>query len=111
MRQELAKKSCLKTLYNGLTKNKKLTFFTQVYPPGFRKLINWITKSYGKKVPIIVTENGMSDNGQLNDYDRVSYFNKYLYQLLLAIYEDGCNVKGYFAWTLMDDFEWDAGYT
>ncbi|KAJ0178871.1 hypothetical protein K1T71_005646 [Dendrolimus kikuchii] len=82
-----------------------------VHPPGFRKLINWITKNYGKGVPIIVTENGMSDNGQLNDYDRVSYYNKYLYQLLLAIHEDGCNVKGYFAWTLMDDFEWNAGYT
>ncbi|XP_032513180.2 myrosinase 1-like [Danaus plexippus] len=81
-----------------------------VYPPGFRKLINWITKSYGKRVPIIVTENGVSDFGGKNDYSRVSYFNNYLEQLLLAIHEDGCNVSGYFAWTLMDDFEWNDGY-
>ncbi|CAK1546135.1 unnamed protein product [Leptosia nina] len=81
-----------------------------VYPQGFRKLLNWITKNYGTKVPIIVTENGMSDFGGLNDYERVSYYNRYLEQLLLAIHEDGCHVAGYFAWTLMDDFEWTDGY-
>nr|XP_026496812.1 myrosinase 1-like [Vanessa tameamea] len=81
-----------------------------VYPPGFRKLLNWITKSYGTKIPIIVTENGVSDFGGLTDFVRVSYYNKYLYQLLLAMHEDGCNVAGYFAWTLMDDFEWTDGY-
>lgn len=52
----------------------------------------------------------MSDFGGSKDYVRVSYYNKYLYQLLLAMYEDGCNVQGYFAWTLMDDFEWTDGY-
>ncbi|XP_045519129.1 myrosinase 1-like isoform X1 [Pieris brassicae] len=82
-----------------------------VHPPGFRKLLNWITKQYGTKVPIIVTENGMSDSGSLNDYERVSYYNRYLEQLLLAIHEDGCNVAGYIAWTLMDDFEWKDGYS
>ncbi|XP_037969035.2 myrosinase 1 [Plutella xylostella] len=81
-----------------------------VYPPGFRKTINWITQKYGTKVPIIVTENGLSDFGGIKDYARVSYFNKYMYQMLLAMYEDGCNVQGYFAWTLMDDFEWKDGY-
>lgn len=64
-----------------------------------------------KKIPIIVTENGVSDQGQIEDYVRVSYINDYLYQVLLAIHQDGCNIKGYFAWTLMDDFEWSDGYT
>ncbi|CAH2071514.1 unnamed protein product, partial [Iphiclides podalirius] len=82
-----------------------------VYPPGFRKVLNWITKNYGTRIPIIVTENGVSDFGGLNDYSRVSYYNNYMNQLLLAINEDGCNVQGYFAWTLMDDFEWTDGYT
>ncbi|XP_050343356.1 myrosinase 1-like [Nymphalis io] len=81
-----------------------------VYPPGFRKLLNWITKNYGTNIPIVVTENGVSDFGGLTDFVRVSYYNKYLYQLLLAMHEDGCNVAGYFAWTLMDDFEWTDGY-
>ncbi|XP_030041345.2 myrosinase 1 [Manduca sexta] len=82
-----------------------------VYPPGFRKLLNWVTNKYGRNIPIIVTENGMCDHGQIDDYERVSYYNKYLYQLLLAIHTDGCKVEGYFAWTLMDDFEWTDGYT
>ncbi|CAH1647057.1 unnamed protein product [Spodoptera littoralis] len=82
-----------------------------VYAPGLRKMIKWITKKYGNEIPIIVTENGVSDRGQLDDYDRVSYFNEYLYELLLAIHEDGSNVKGYFAWSLMDNFEWDDGYS
>ncbi|CAH1647058.1 unnamed protein product [Spodoptera littoralis] len=84
-----------------------------VNPPGFRKLINWIDNKYNslKRIPIIITENGMSDKGQTEDYERVSYFNEYLNQVLLAMYEDGCNVKGYFSWTLMDDFEWNDGYT
>ncbi|XP_045494355.1 myrosinase 1-like [Colias croceus] len=81
-----------------------------VHPPGFRKVLNWITKNYGTKIPIVVTENGMSDFGGLNDYERVSYYNRYLEQLLLAMHEDGCNIAGYFAWTLMDDFEWSDGY-
>ncbi|KAL4707939.1 hypothetical protein ACJJTC_013730 [Scirpophaga incertulas] len=80
-----------------------------VHPPGFRKIINWIKKNYGD-VPIIVTENGLCDDGSLEDFERVSYFNEYLYQLLLAVNIDKCNVRGYFAWTLMDDFEWGDGY-
>ncbi|XP_053603502.1 myrosinase 1-like [Plodia interpunctella] len=82
-----------------------------VYPPGFRKLFNWIKREYGEKIPIIVTENGMCDFGGREDYRRIDYHNQYLYQMWLAIYEDDCNVIGYFAWTLMDDFEWTDGYT
>ncbi|XP_059056668.1 myrosinase 1-like [Achroia grisella] len=80
-----------------------------VYPPGFRKLLNWIKNNYGD-VPIVITENGMCDFGGLKDYTRVSYYNDYLYQVLLAMYKDNVNVEGYFAWTLLDDFEWTDGY-
>ncbi|CAH0605489.1 unnamed protein product [Chrysodeixis includens] len=84
-----------------------------VYPPGFRMLLNYVHDNYRmlKDIPILITENGMSDLGQIEDYERVAYFNDYLHQVLLAIHEDGVNVKGYFAWTLMDDFEWSDGYT
>lgn len=83
---------------------------TQVYPPGFRATLKWITKNYGTRIPIFITENGLSDFGGIKDYARVSYYNQYLYQMLLAMNEDGCNIQGYFAWTLMDDFEWKDGY-
>ncbi|KAH9642033.1 hypothetical protein HF086_008720 [Spodoptera exigua] len=43
-----------------------------VYAPGIRKMIKWITEKYGNEIPIIVTENGVSDKGQVDDYDRVS---------------------------------------
>lgn len=48
--------------------------------------------------------------GGLNDFGRVSYFNSYLSSILGAI-SDGCKVKGYIAWSLMDSFEWKAGFT
>ncbi|XP_028170456.1 myrosinase 1-like [Ostrinia furnacalis] len=84
-----------------------------VNPEGFRKLLNWVNDNYIKKnnMSIIVTENGLCDLGGLKDYARISYHKKYLYQLLLAKNLDNINIQGYFAWTLMDVFEWTDGYT
>ncbi|KAI9124810.1 hypothetical protein K1719_004137 [Acacia pycnantha] len=42
---------------------------------------------------------------------RIRYHNGYLSSLLHSINEDGCNVKGYFVWSLLDNWEWAAGYT
>jgi beta-glucosidase/6-phospho-beta-glucosidase/beta-galactosidase len=44
----------------------------QVVPWGFRKLLNWIAKEYNNP-PVLITENGYSDHGELNDRDRVDY--------------------------------------
>jgi len=44
----------------------------QVVPWGFRKLLNWIAKEYNNP-PVMITENGFSDRGELNDRDRVDY--------------------------------------
>lgn len=54
-------------------------------------------------------ENGVSDAGGLNDLERVDYYQSYLEAVLDAI-DDGCNVNGYIAWSLMDSLEWTAGY-
>lgn len=94
-----------------------------------RHLLNWIRKEYDNP-EVFVTENGVSDQGDvsiwliiaksrwsifiptggLNDTRRVFYFNSYLSSILGAI-KDGCNIKGYIAWSLMDSFEWKAGFT
>ena len=63
---------------------------------------------------IIITENGAAfkdelKNGEVNDTQRINYFSQYLDAALRAK-KDGVNIKGYFAWTLMDNFEWSEGY-
>lgn len=67
------------------------------------------------KLPIIVTENGLSNvdsvslDGLVHDPQRIDYLQRYLQNLKRAI-KDGIPVLGYFQWTLMDNFEWAAGY-
>lgn len=68
------------------------------------------------KLPFIVTENGMSSHdtvsvdGQVHDPQRLDYMQRYLRAFKRAA-EDGVDVRGYFAWSLMDNFEWAKGYT
>ena len=84
----------------------------KVAPWGFRKLLNWIEVTYGNP-PLYVTENGFSD-GQLDGTDdagRVDYYVRYVNEMLKAVLLDGCNVKGYTAWSLLDNFEWISGYS
>jgi beta-glucosidase/6-phospho-beta-glucosidase/beta-galactosidase len=88
---------------------KSGSVWLRVHPSGIRHLLNWIRKEYNNPI-VYVTENGVSDKGGMNDVKRVEYFNAYLTAILSAI-KDGCNVKGYIAWSLMDSYEWVAGYT
>ncbi|KAL4712790.1 hypothetical protein ACJJTC_011860 [Scirpophaga incertulas] len=81
----------------------------KVTPWGFYKILMWIKAEYDNP-PIIVTENGFSSRGGLQDDDRVDFFKSYLNAMLDAI-SDGANVVGYTAWSLMDNFEWINGYT
>ncbi|KAH7096805.1 beta-glucosidase 1B [Auriculariales sp. MPI-PUGE-AT-0066] len=88
----------------------------QTYPPGFRLLLNYLYKRYKK--PIFVTENGFSvkdENSKpvaelLEDVDREEYFKGNFAAMLEAIHEDGVEIKSYFAWSLLDNFEWADGY-
>lgn len=86
-------------------------------PFGLRKLLNWIKDRYDNP-PIIITENGFSqpfenqltDSRSLQDHARIEYLQGYIAEMYKAIAFDGVDVKGYFVWSLMDNFEWADGY-
>lgn len=65
--------------------------------------------------PIVVTENGLSCNdsisldGEVHDPQRIDFLNRYLLSLSKAI-QNGTDVRGYFQWSIMDNFEWAEGY-
>lgn len=86
------------------------------YPVGFRRYLAWISERY-RDIVIIVSENGWGQadaEGKeelLNDIDRCNYYREYIGNMSLAHHEDGVDVRGYFAWSLMDNFEWGEGYT
>lgn len=89
----------------------------RVVPWGMRRLLAYIKKNYGNPV-VYITENGcmvpgeyeMSLSQRLNDVFRISFYRRYVNEVLKAIVKDGVNVKGFMAWTLMDNFEWQEGY-
>ena len=69
---------------------------------------------YGSVKEIIVSENGAAFkdevvNGIVNDEKRINYFKQYIHAMQKAK-QEGVNIKGYLAWTLMDNFEWSEGY-
>ncbi|XP_013142084.1 PREDICTED: myrosinase 1-like [Papilio polytes] len=76
---------------------------------GFYNLLVYIKNTYNNPT-IYVTENGFSTSTGLNDTGRVQYFRNYLTALLDALAED-VDIRGYSAWSLMDNFEWAMGYT
>lgn len=67
------------------------------------------------KLPIYITENGMANrdvvslDGKVHDPQRIDYYHRYLIMLNRAA-KEGVDIRGYFAWSLMDNFEWACGY-
>ncbi|KAI9079405.1 hypothetical protein K1719_038704 [Acacia pycnantha] len=88
-----------------------------IYPRGFQKLLLHIKRKYSNPM-IYITENGYDEYNDptlsleeaLVDTYRIDYYYRHLYYLESAI-RAGVNVKGYFAWSLLDNLEWDSGYT
>lgn len=85
----------------------------EIYPSALTDLLVSLDERYALP-PIYITENGaaMADkmvDGEVVDQDRVDYYEAHLNALSAAM-EQGVNIHGYFAWSLMDNFEWAEGY-
>jgi beta-glucosidase len=67
------------------------------------------------KLPVVITENGLASmdwvhaDGKVHDPGRIDFLTRYLSQLRRAI-DDGVDVRGYFQWSIMDNYEWAEGY-
>uniref|UniRef100_A0A7S2WIS8 beta-glucosidase n=1 Tax=Mucochytrium quahogii TaxID=96639 RepID=A0A7S2WIS8_9STRA len=91
-----------------------------IAPWGLRKLLNWINNRYHCDGGIIITENGcaMKETSKQEALDpesetsrkRIKFLHDYILQVHKAINQDGIAVKGYFCWSLMDNFEWAFGF-
>jgi len=88
----------------------------EIYPKGFTDTLTWIKSRYGD-IPLYVTENGSAwpdapaaSDGRVEDPLRVEYLENHLKAIHDAI-EQGVNLRGYYAWSLLDNYEWSHGYS
>ncbi|HEU0016251.1 MAG TPA: GH1 family beta-glucosidase [Longimicrobium sp.] len=88
----------------------------EVYPRALEDVLLWVRDRYGA-VPLYVTENGaafydppVAEGDVVEDPLRVAYYREHLRAVRRAIAR-GVDVRGYFAWSLLDNFEWAAGYS
>ncbi|NEA31765.1 GH1 family beta-glucosidase [Streptomyces sp. SID13031] len=94
----------------------KTDFGWPVVPDAFGEILRTLKARYGDRLPpIYITENGCAINdgpidGVVTDQRRIDYLDGYLRSLKSAI-DDGVDVRGYFQWSLLDNFEWSVGYT
>jgi beta-glucosidase len=88
----------------------------EVYPDGLRDTLLWLHERYGA-LPLYVTENGAAfydppraEDGAIDDPLRVAYLRDHL-RAVAEARERGADVRGWFAWSLLDNFEWSLGYS
>ena len=85
------------------------------YPDGMLELARRYRDEYGNPI-IYITENGTAEEtcvqemGLVHDPYRIRFMELYLEAVKKAV-DEGCNIKGYFYWSLLDNLEWNAGYT
>jgi beta-glucosidase len=88
----------------------------EVFPEALTKVLLWVTERYGKPA-IYITENGAAFydpphtiDGKIEDPLRVEYYRQHLRAAHDAM-QKGADVRGYYAWSLLDNFEWAHGYS
>ena len=86
----------------------------EIYPDGLHGFLTRLSRDYVGDLPIYVTENGMAwddniENGAVFDPVREKFVSDHIMAAKRAI-DDGANVKGFFYWSLLDNYEWAFGY-
>jgi beta-glucosidase len=88
----------------------------EVFPDGLTQILTWIKERYGD-IPLYVTENGsafadppQAIGGKVDDPLRKDYMREHLKAIRRAMLQ-GVNLRGYFAWSLLDNYEWSYGYS
>jgi len=87
----------------------------EVNPDGLRALLVRLTRDYPTLPPLYITENGaayedvVSEDGRVHDSERAAYILAHIDAVSRAI-DEGADVRGYFVWSLLDNFEWAWGY-
>ncbi len=84
-----------------------------IMPEGFERLLLWLWDRY--RLPLYITENGaalrdrVEPDGSVNDAGRIAYLRDHIAAMARAM-QQGVDVRGYFAWSLIDNLEWNEGY-
>ncbi|RIH86745.1 Beta-glucosidase A [Meiothermus luteus] len=87
----------------------------EVYPEGLLELLRRLWREY-RPGAIYITENGaaypdaVGEDGEVRDLERIHYLQRHLAQCLTAL-QEGVPLRGYFVWSLLDNFEWAEGYS
>lgn len=93
----------------------KTTMGWEVYPEGLEHFITWAAKHYCPDLPIFVTENGMSSedvvraDGSVSDPQRIDFLRQH-FDVIRSVRQQGVDLRGYFIWSLLDNYEWALGY-
>ncbi|KAA1380939.1 family 1 glycosylhydrolase [Aeromicrobium fastidiosum] len=89
---------------------------TELYPDALTEAVQTARSDYDVTVPIYITENGtpvddgVVEDGVVHDDDRIKYMSAFLRRAIEA-HDAGLGVEGYYAWTLLDNYEWTAAYS
>ena len=84
-------------------------------PESMYDLLTRIKKEY-TKLPLYITENGaayddvVTEDNKIHDIERINFIKVHL-QVMLDFIKEGGNLKGYYLWSFMDNFEWSFGYS
>ena len=93
------------------------SLWLNVYAPGLRGMLNWIKNRYNNP-EVYIFENGVSCPEEtilpkaeaLHDSFRMNYIYDHIKEIVNSYRDDNVNIKGYFLWSLIDNFEWSDGY-